>query len=118
MSSIGRCWQLTPKQRQYIESMTRQLGLGRYWSDGVRYVFGGSMPRVFYDPDADDSQEVSHVIETLQRRLILQRIEDKAKGRGGVSRGERNAPKKPNNWRAAATLHASAASAPGRPGEL
>src|SRR5690606_15259017 len=55
---------------------------------------------------------------TTEEILHLFTNSQSLQGRGVVRHGERNAPKKTSDGRAAAAVHACAASAPGRSGEL
>lgn len=58
---------MTPKQRAYIESLAREAGVGRTWLDGLRYVYGGYIPRQrLYGRDGPDV--ISHAIDVLKAR--------------------------------------------------
>ncbi len=66
---------MTTKQRLYIESLTRELGIGRTWADGVRFVLG-RVPWSRYNSPAAirrNQELVAYVIDDLRERVEWQR---------------------------------------------
>lgn len=66
---------MTEKQRLYIEALTRELGIGHSWADGVRFVLG-RVPWSRYNTAEQTRRNahlVAYVIDDLRERVEWQR---------------------------------------------